>query len=243
MMKKLYGRTIILSSLLILGAVLIAAQVQKPPLEKLPVVTAISPPKMIVCLGCGLNIPLRPQETNVWCWAASGEMAMENLQPGLSIQQCEEATIYFSQNNCCLNPFPDPCVYGGWDVLDHYGFSFDRIDSSILSWPDLQQQLCDKKPVMYAWHWDGGGGHMMVVTGWSQILDDKYVHINDPWPPNIGDTYVLTYESWVDGAGYSHWADYYNIQKKPSVKKPPKIAEKKIKYLSPNPPPELRPSH
>lgn len=230
-----------LGTLVITSVVLMAqVQLQKPPMKTLPVLTKIEPPKMIVSLGCGLNIPLRPQETAVWCWAASGEMVMENLQAGLNVQQCDEAEYAFHQSNCCTNPFPASCVYGGWDVFPDYGFAYDRIfDVNGLSWAEIQKQLCDHKPVMYAWAWDGGGGHMMVITGWSEILGVKYVHINDPWPPNIGDTYILTYDAWVNGAGYSHWADYYNIRKNLTFKAPKLAAARNFRMIPPNPPQDL----
>jgi len=167
-------------------------------------------------LTCSLPIPLRPQETSMWCWAASGKMVMEFVQPGLVVSQCEEANSYYSRTDCCKSPIPEPCINGGgWDVLAKYGFSFNRRDGSPLSWDELKSQICANKPVMFAWAWDGGGGHMMVVTGFSDdISSQHYVHINNPWPPMVGDTKVLTYDAWVNGDGYSFWAVYYDIQKK-----------------------------
>jgi hypothetical protein len=193
-------------------------------------------PQVIKALGCSVNVALWPQETGMWCWAASGEMVMEFLQPGLNVRQCDEANYYLSQSDCCNNPTPADCVKGGWEVFAKYGFAFTRRDWNPLSWNDLKAQLCGKRPVMFAWHWDGGGGHMMVVTGWSTSGGENYVHINNPWPPNVGDTQVVTYNAWVDGDGYSHWADFYDIQKKLKIGKIFQLERIKIVPI----PPETR---
>jgi hypothetical protein len=193
-------------------------------------------------LTCSLPIPLRPQETSMWCWAASGEMVMEFVQPGLDVKQCEEANAYYSRTDCCGSPVPNPCINGGgWDVLAKYGFSFNRKDWSALSWDELKNQICANKPVMFAWHWDGGGGHMMVVTGLSEnIFSQRYVHINNPWPPGAGDTQVISYDAWIDGDGYSFWAVYYDIQKKLIKILPPLLVEKKWKFPIEKMPLELK---
>jgi Papain-like cysteine protease AvrRpt2 len=47
-------------------------------------------------------VPLRGQETPVWCWAASGEMVMDFL--GTDVSQCDEANKRFGRNDCCNSP-------------------------------------------------------------------------------------------------------------------------------------------
>src|SRR5215208_2563397 len=40
-------------------------------------------------------VTLRPQETSMWCWAASGEMAMDFL--GTDVSQCDQANKRFGR--------------------------------------------------------------------------------------------------------------------------------------------------
>lgn len=168
-----------------------------------------------------LPVDLRHQETSMWCWAASGEMVMDYL--GTNVTQCDEANKRFGRTDCPCdqcgdNPLTNPpCVIGGWPEFDKYGFSFKRTSDTALSWSSLTKELspnkyCGKTPVAYSWHWDGGGGHMMVAYGFVSVGGTNYVAIHDPWAPCIGDTRVLTYDAWVDGAGYSHWDDFYQIR-------------------------------
>jgi hypothetical protein len=158
-------------------------------------------------------VALRPQLTNMWCWAASGEMCMEFL--GASIDQCDEANKQWGRTDCCNNPVPNVCVNGGWPEFDKYGFTFTRTTNTALTWDQLKDQIyCQKKPFAFSWHWTGGGGHMMVVTGYAVLAGTNYVSINDPWAPNVGDQRFITYSEYVSDSDHTHWDDFYNITKK-----------------------------
>lgn len=169
-----------------------------------------------------LAVTLRSQETSMWCWAASGQMAMQFL--GGSPTQCTQANNRFGRTDCCtIQRCPNPvashaCVTGGWPEFSRYGFSSNVTSNAALSWDEMWNQInCLRKPVAYSWAWTGGGGHMMVVRG-AQIQQDgtRMVQINDPWAPCTGDTRWITYNAYVSLAGsYTHWNDYYNITKNP----------------------------
>lgn len=169
----------------------------------------------------GLAVPMHPQETSMWCWAGSGQMVMDYL--GNNVAQCTQANNRFGVNNCpCNQCGPNaasnpPCVIGGWPEFDKYGFSFDRTSDTALSWNALRKELakesnCGKRPVAYSWHWNGGGGHMMVATGYVTVEGTNFVAIKDPWAPCNGDTRILTYAAYVGGSGYTHWDDFYRIR-------------------------------
>jgi len=156
---------------------------------------------------------LRSQETGMWCWAASGQMCMEFL--GTNVTQCDEANKRFGRNDCCNSPVPTGCVNGGWPEFDKYNFTFSTTSDAALSWDALQTQIyCRSKPIAFSWHWNGGGGHMMVVTGYAVINNVNYVSINDPWAPNVGNQRFITYDEYVSGSDHTHWNDYYDITKK-----------------------------
>jgi len=159
-----------------------------------------------------LSMTLRPQETGMWCWAASGEMCMDFL--GTDVQQCDEANKRFGRTDCCNSPVPNACINGGWPEFDKYNFSASRTSDTALTWTQLTEQIyCKNKPIAYSWHWSGGGGHMMVARGYATIDGTNYVYINDPWAPNVGDQRIITYTAYVSGSGYTHWDDFYDIAK------------------------------
>lgn len=163
-------------------------------------------------LQASLNVTLRPQQTNKWCWAASGQMVMEYL--GYPVQQCTEANAEFGRTDCCGAPTPGACVRGGWPEFGRYGFTFKRTSGQALTWLQIQKEIADgRRPVAFSWGWEGGGGHMMVLIGYATVGDVNYVEIDDPWPPNQGDHRFITYDYFVESPGdHRHWDDFYEIQ-------------------------------
>jgi hypothetical protein len=159
-----------------------------------------------------LPVNLAPQQTSMWCWAASGEMVMNYL--GGSVSQCNQANQRFNRTDCCDSPTPMACVLGGWPEFEKYGFSSTMV-AAALSWDDLKAQIDTKHtPFAFSWHWNSGGGHMMVVTGYKVVGGQNWVTINDPWAPNDGDERDILYTDYVSGSTYTHWRDYYDVSKK-----------------------------
>ncbi|MEO8112194.1 MAG: papain-like cysteine protease family protein [Ginsengibacter sp.] len=153
------------------------------------------------------------QHQSNWCWAASGQMTMNFL--GGSVTECDEANKRFSRSDCCNSPTPSACNNGGWPEFDKYGFKADHTSDAALSWDDVKKQIfCHKVPFCNAWHWNGGGGHMMVISGYMVLNNVNYVYLRDPLPVGVGSSRWITYDAYVSGAGYTHWDDYYNIAKK-----------------------------
>ena len=164
-------------------------------------------------------VTLDAQQTSMWCWAASGKMTMDFLHTASNVQECDEANKRFGRSDCCNATVPDECVNGGWPEYEKYDFTASQTSDSPLSFADLKSQLyCAKKPVAFSWHWNGGGGHMMVATGYVSISGVDYVAVNNPLPVNAsvsggGTEEIYTYDNYVGGSGYNHthWNDYYNI--------------------------------
>lgn len=172
-----------------------------------------------------LAVTLEPQETSMWCWAASGQMVMHYL--GTDVDQCVQANNRFNRNDCCnINLCPPPtepsthaCVTGGWAEYAKYGFTSQNTTNAALSWADLKAELsnatnCGNTPFTFTWHWPGNGGHTMVAIGYLSLLKGRYVEIMDPWSPCVGDVKVITYEYYVESPGHhTHWDDYYKIRR------------------------------
>ena len=163
-----------------------------------------------------LNVPLIPQKTSMWCWAASAEMVMNYA--GHDVTQCAQANHEFGRTDCCNSPTPGPCVSGGWPEFPIWKFASQTLaDGIALTFAQIVAQIDANLPVCFSWHWQGGGGHMMVVRGysWSVLIlaGNQMVYINDPWAPNVGNTRWITYNEFVSKTNdHTHWRDYYNIK-------------------------------
>lgn len=165
-----------------------------------------------------LNVPLYTQQTNMWCWAASGEMIMTYLGTNNDIRQCTQANNYLNRNDCCNN-FQN-CVQGGWPEFDSYGFNFQSTNwGTALTFAQLITEFENNRPVGFTWGWAGGGGHYMVARGaFENDANEQFVHVNDPWPWNAdrgagGTATLITYDEFVAVPGvHSTWCNDYNIR-------------------------------
>ena len=157
-----------------------------------------------------LPVPLKPQETNMWCWAASGQMIM-NYLGATGVTQCDQANRELGRTDCCASPTPSACVKGGHTQFDQYNFDLDYADGA-LSFSALSSEIDANRPVEFAWSWTGGGGHVMVAVGYTTINNVNYVYDQNPWPPNQGVNHeLLTYSRYVSDTDHTHQDDAYHI--------------------------------
>jgi hypothetical protein len=170
-----------------------------------------------------LTVAPHPQEAQNWCWAASAQMVLEYL--GHSQSQCHQVNDRLQRTDCsCSLCSPgggqDPaCDMPNWPDFDKYGFTSDQTRDAPLSWDELRVQLsreknCKKTPFLVTWRHRGGGGHMVVATGYKTIDGVNYVDLLDPWLPCLGDVRTIPYEEYVENEFDKHWIDFYNIRPK-----------------------------
>ncbi|MBN1210358.1 MAG: C39 family peptidase [Myxococcaceae bacterium] len=160
-----------------------------------------------------LPVPLLGQETNQWCWAASGQMIMKYLG-ATRVTQCDEANKRLGRADCCNSPTPTACIEPGWPEFSKYGFSSSTKDGA-LSWTSLVNEIDNNRPVAFSWGWTGGGGHMMVATGYGVLRTGNFVYVNNPWPVDTGAAELISYSEYVSGSDHVHWDDIYNIRNNP----------------------------
>jgi hypothetical protein len=166
-----------------------------------------------------LTVALIPQSQDKWCWAATGEMIMGYM--GLDVPQCVQANQQFNRTDCCSNP--KACDSPGDLMLALNGFVYNsnyyglRLGyQSPVSFNGLASEIANHRPVAFAWSWQSGGGHAMVVIGATIRDGTQWVTINDPLDVNIGDQADITYSTWVSVPGdHSHAEDWWDIQRTP----------------------------
>jgi hypothetical protein len=171
------------------------------------------------------------QETDQWCWAASGQMMMNYVGPR-NVPQCYEANQRFGRTDCCNCPTPNGCAQPGWPDFDAWGYNFKETPTA-LSWSQLTAEVNAKRPIWFAWGWTGGGGHALVARGYEQVnilfFQEKLVLVDNPWPwqgrcgagnasgPFGGDSLEIhSYDDFVGGPGYNHvtWSNIYQVAHK-----------------------------
>ena len=163
-----------------------------------------------LCLGQKiLNVLPEAQETSYWCCFASAVMIMKYHH--VTVTQCDEASSSLKQQ-CCNKPLPSSCLNSGWPEFHKYRFNYTPTSNNSLSWPDVQNQIDQSQPMAFSWHWNRGGGHMMVLIGYKVQNGIQYVLINDPDIQKAQRQYWITFDDYVSGTDHSHWNDYYDIK-------------------------------
>ncbi|HXK11667.1 MAG TPA: hypothetical protein VMT70_18630 [Vicinamibacteria bacterium] len=141
-----------------------------------------------------LSLRFAPQAAGHWCWAASGQMAMELLGVRTAEAcQCRQAEEVLGVAGCCAGPrsclpadrAPASCAAPRWPAFaenpERYAFDYlttcdslpgrqddERCDTKPLSWPGLSAEICAGRPVLATLHSPGSTtGHMVVVKGFS----------------------------------------------------------------------------
>jgi hypothetical protein len=170
-----------------------------------------------------LNIKLIPQMQNQWCWAATGLMTMlfAGGEPS-AITQCAQANDAFSQDSCCTDGGTKECNKPYRPLYSNWGFTAKKIfnpEGAGLSWTALKGLIDNGKPVAFLWRWKKGGGHYMVAVGYYEDLTTnpvtRMVHINNPWPPDVGEQQSVTYDKWIGGPDFNNLQTcyFYDIAK------------------------------
>lgn len=158
-----------------------------------------------------LPVKLIGQKTDQWCWAASAEMIMK--YNGKNVDQCKQANDALRRTDCCLVPTPRACIEPGVANYPIYGFEFTNTQYGVAQeMNDMIQQINSNLPFSFSWRWKGGGGHRMVISGYS--TEFNMVLVLDPWPVNNGERRWITYSSYAAGNDYTHGYDTINIHPK-----------------------------
>lgn len=169
-----------------------------------------------------LDVKLRPQQTPLWCWAASVEMIVKYFFPGASITQCSEANKAFGLKNCCYSPLGLPsqsttnCVRVNWPELGNYGLDANAVDRP-LTFAEIKEEIgCYQRPFAFIRNF-GNHSHMMVGIGYVDLGLAQYVYYYNPLPTNEEHPIMsVSYEKFISETywfpRYSTSKSYFRIQ-------------------------------
>lgn len=131
-----------------------------------------------------LTVPLRVQEHSQWCWAGASQMVLNYF--GKTPTQCAEVNYAIGINYACGNTTfnwnsnanqPKPTntityILNGWNVSSSVVGKLSQATST--------SKINANKPYILLWQWTGGGGHFVVVRGYTN--NGATLYINNPWP-------------------------------------------------------------
>lgn len=147
-----------------------------------------------------LNINPVMQQTEVWCWLATGEMILKHYDiPNLNEvgnYQCGIIGSIFPGSNCSYDCFQ--CVRGSGSnamtvkMFKDYAWIagrkiFDCQEGKELDFKTIKQNIQADKPILCGISpnrriYSYGAEHVVVLVGYKIINNVPYIIINDPYP-------------------------------------------------------------
>lgn len=127
-----------------------------------------------------LAFNMQAQTQTNWCWAATSTSVSHFYWFFSSWTQCKLANAELGHSDCCDSPVPSDC-----NVAWYLDRALTRTNNFVsINGPSTFQQVKDEidagRPVGARIGWSGGGGHFMVIYGYSIVFGEEYFDIDDP---------------------------------------------------------------
>lgn len=127
-----------------------------------------------------LPFNMQMQTQSNWCWAATATSVSHYFWRWSTWSQCRVANAELGHTDCCQNPVPSDCNVPWY--LDR-ALTRTRNFVSIMGPAGFEQvraEINAGRPVGARIGWSGGGGHFMVIYGYSLIGGGEFFDIDDP---------------------------------------------------------------
>lgn len=127
-----------------------------------------------------LSFNMEAQTQSNWCWAATATSVSHFYWLLSTWTQCRVATGELPPNNCCASPVPSACNVPWYlDRALRRTNNFVSITAPV-SFQAVRDEIDAGRPVGARIGWSGGGGHFMVIYGYSTVGGTDYFDIDDP---------------------------------------------------------------
>jgi hypothetical protein len=148
-----------------------------------------------------LNFPEKFQEYDQWCWDGTSQAVLEYY--GTAFTQSVIAAYgthgYNTWNWTYGYDNEAPYYRRGVDyILGRFAGIAASGFASSLDQATAGGGLRARRPFVFCWSWDGGGGHILAGFG----LEGNYLYYMDPWP---GNGYTVSLYSWVQAGSDHTW--------------------------------------
>ncbi len=152
------------------------------------------------------------QENDQWCWAACTKCVFgyyDTLIEQCTIAEYARSVITwrsFGTKNCCVDA-TQGCNY--WNYMFTYKGSmedillhFDSIHLNAVANPltiiQINAEMTGKRPFIFRWGWNNGGGHFLVGHG----VNANNVYYMNPW---FGEGLHIATRDWLVADGTHTW--------------------------------------
>lgn len=134
--------------------------------------------KLVVSRQLAFDMQLQTQSN--WCWAATATSVSHFYWLWSTWTQCNVANGELGRSDCCNSAVPSACNVPWW--LDRALTRTNNFVSMMgqASFQQVRSEIDAGRPVGARIGWNGGGGHFMVIYGYSLVVGVEYFDIDDP---------------------------------------------------------------
>jgi hypothetical protein len=127
-----------------------------------------------------LSFNMQAQTQSNWCWAATATSVSHFYWMFSTWTQCLVANAELQLTGCCNSSVPAACnVPWFLDRALTRTQNFLSITGPV-TFQQIRNEIDAGRPVGARVGWSGGGGHFMVIYGYSSIAGTDYFDIDDP---------------------------------------------------------------
>lgn len=157
----------------------------KAPVDKRPLLWWRVPFKHPIHLRLGrtLAFTMQTQTQTQWCWSAVSVSVDHFYNSSSTWTQCSMANAELGQTTCCANGSSSACNKPWY--LDRALTRVGRLgafSNGVKSFADVTTEIGASHPLGVRIGWSGGGGHFVVISGWSSVTgtSQQFVEVRDP---------------------------------------------------------------
>jgi Papain-like cysteine protease AvrRpt2 len=127
-----------------------------------------------------LAFNMQAQTQSNWCWAATATSVSHFYWLLSAWTQCLVANGELGLSNCCNSSVPAAC-----NVPWYLDRALTRTNNFVsitgqVTFQQVRDEIDAERPVGARIGWSGGGGHFMVIYGYSTVAGTDYFDIDDP---------------------------------------------------------------
>jgi hypothetical protein len=158
-----------------------------------------------------LSFSEQTQEQDQWCWAAVTVSVSHFYDPASGWIQCSLVNAEFGRGDCCWNGNASPCNQP-WSLDSPLSrtANLNRMEGNATLFQDLIIEIDRGRLLGCRIGWTSGGGHFVVIQGYSDGANGSWVSVADPFYGPSTYTYDSFCTSYRNSGQWTH--SYYTQQ-------------------------------
>lgn len=161
-----------------------------------------------------LDFTMQAQTESNWCWAATATSVSHFYRVRSRWTQCRVADAELQRTDCCGSPTAGPC-----NVPWYLDRALTRTRNLVrvtgpVSFSAVRAEIDAGRPVGARVGWSGGGGHFTCIYGYSTVLGQAFLDVDDPIH---GTSHLTVADFSTDYQGSGTWTHTYFTKGWPTV--------------------------